>query len=163
MRHIISILLENEAGALSRVSGRFSARAYNIHSLIVAPADDPAMSRITVVTCGDDAVINQITKQLHKLVDVVKLVKLADGEYFEREILLLKLSPTESQKAELEACMKEMNAVTLDQTEGCITLEITSSGPELDEAIKTLAQFNVIEVVRSGTVGISAGSSVLRL
>ncbi|MDG0996349.1 MAG: acetolactate synthase small subunit [Gammaproteobacteria bacterium] len=163
MRHIISILLENEAGALSRVSGLFSARAYNIDSLTVAPTDDSTMSRITVVTCGDDAVINQITKQLHKLVDVVKLVKLADGEYFEREILLLKLAPTEKQQAELSDCIEKMNVVILDQTEGCITLEITSSGPELDEAIKTLAQFNVIEVVRSGTVGISAGSSVLRL
>ena len=163
MRHIISILLENEAGALSRVSGLFSARAYNIDSLTVAPTDDPTMSRITVVTCGDDAVINQITKQLHKLVDVVKLVKLVDGEHFEREILLLKLLPAESQKVELETCIREIAAVTLDQTEGCITLEITSSGPKLDEAIKILAQFNVIEVVRSGTVGISAGSSVLRL
>ena len=93
MRHIISILLENEAGALSRVSGLFSARAYNIDSLTVAPTDDPTMSRITLVTTGDDAVVQQIMKQLNKLVDVVKLIDLTEDEHFEREILLIKLQP----------------------------------------------------------------------
>ena len=163
MRHIISILLENEAGALSRVSGLFSARAYNIDSLTVAPTDDPTMSRITVVTSGDDAVVQQIIKQLNKLVDVVKLMDLTENEHFEREILLIKLHPDQDQLEELAVKMRELAAHQLEARDGVITLELTNAGPKLSEAVEKLKPYHVIEVVRSGVVGISSGPSVLRL
>ena len=163
MRHIISILLENEAGALSRVSGLFSARAYNIDSLTVAPTDDPTMSRITVVTSGEEAVVQQIMKQLNKLVDVVKLIELTENDHFEREILLIKLQPDQDQLENLQVKMHELAAHQLENRDGVVTLEITNAGPKLSEAIKKLSAFNVIEVVRSGVVGIGSGASVLRL
>ena len=163
MRHIISILLENEAGALSRVSGLFSARAYNIDSLTVAPTDDPTMSRITVVTTGDDAVVQQIMKQLNKLVDVVKLIDLTEDEHFEREILLIKLQPEQNQLEELEIKIREVAAHQLEVRDGVYTLEITNAGQKLNEALEKLKPYRVIEVVRSGVVGIASGASVLQL
>lgn len=163
MRHIISILLENEAGALSRVSGLFSARAYNIDSLTVAPTDDPTMSRITLVTTGDDAVVQQIMKQLNKLVDVVKLIDLTEDEHFEREILLIKVQPEQQQVAEMENKMREVAAHQLEMREGIYTLEITNAGQKLNEAIEILKPYNVIEVVRSGVVGVASGQSILQL
>ena len=162
MRHIISILLENEAGALSRVSGLFSARAYNIDSLTVAPTDDPTISRITVVTSGEEAVIEQIIKQLNKLVDVVKVSDLTENEHFEREILLVKIQPEEQQKEKLEIVRRELAARQLESRDGIITLEITNAGPKLNSAIERLAPFNVLEVVRSGVVGIGSSTSFLR-
>ena len=163
MRHIISILLENEAGALSRVSGLFSARAYNIDSLTVAPTDDPTMSRITVVTSGEDAVVQQIVKQLNKLVDVVKLMDLTENEHFEREILLIKLHPDQDQMEELAVKIRELAAHQLEVRDGVVTLELTNAGLKLSEAVEKLKPYHVIEVVRSGVVGISSGPSVLRL
>ncbi len=163
MRHIISILLENEAGALSRVSGLFSARAYNIDSLTVAPTDDPTMSRITVVTSGEEAVVQQIMKQLNKLVDVVKLIDLTENEHFEREILLIKLQPEQKQLDDLQIKIHELAAHQLETREGVVTLEITNTGSKLNEAVEKLAPFKVIEVVRSGVSGIGSGTSVLRL
>lgn len=163
MRHIISILLENEAGALSRVSGLFSARNYNIDSLTVAPTDDPTLSRITVVTYGEDATVQQIMKQLHKLVDVVKLIDLAEYDHFEREILLIKLQPEARQIDELNKKIQELAARRLEEFEDVITLELTNVGSKLNEALESLQAFNVIEVVRSGAVGISSGNAVLRL
>ena len=163
MRHIISILLENEAGALSRVSGLFSARAYNIDSLTVAPTDDPTMSRITLVTTGDDAVVQQIMKQLNKLVDVVKLIDLTEDEHFEREILLIKVQPEQQQLAELENKVREVAAHQLEVRDGIYTFEITNAGQKLNEAIEILKPYNVIEVVRSGVVGVASGQSILQL
>jgi acetolactate synthase-1/3 small subunit len=163
MRHIISILLENEAGALSRVSGLFSARNYNIDSLTVAPTDDPTMSRITAVTYGEDETVQQIMMQLNKLVDVVKVIDLADNDHYEREILLVKVQPEENQ---LEALNEKINTLTarqLEERDGVVTLEVTNVGSKLNEALDDLQEFNVIEVVRSGAVGISSGSAVLRL
>ena len=163
MRHIISILLENEAGALSRVSGLFSARAYNIASLTVAPTDDPTISRITVVAQGEDAVVQQIIKQLNKLVDVIGVMDLTDNEHFEREIMLVKVAPKGAQEEQIKAVIQELAARLLEQNDDMMTLEITNIGLKLNEAIERLIPFNVIEVVRSGAVGIGSGSSVLRI
>ena len=163
MRHIISILLENEAGALSRVSGLFSARNYNIDSLTVSPTDDPTMSRITLVTTGEDEKVEQIMKQLNKLVDVVKLMDLTEHEHFEREILLIKLHPDQEQLEKLAVTVRELAARQLDARDGVVTLEVTNAGPKLNEAVEKLAPYHVIEVVRSGVVGISSGPTVLRL
>ena len=163
MRHIISILLENEAGALSRVSGLFSARNYNIDSLTVSPTDDPTMSRITLVTSGEDDKVEQIMKQLNKLVDVVKLMDLTEHEHFEREILLIKLHPDQDQSKNLAVTVRELAARQLETRDGVVTLEVTNAGPKLNEAIEKLAPYHVIEVVRSGVVGISSGPTVLRL
>ena len=163
MRHIISILLENEAGALSRVSGLFSARAYNIASLTVAPTDDPTISRITVVAQGEDAVVQQIIKQLNKLVDVIGVMDLTDNEHFEREIMLVKVAPKGAQEEQIKAVIQELAARLLEQNDDMMTLEITNIGLKLNEAIERLIPFNVIEVVRSGAVGIGSGGSVLRI
>ncbi len=161
MRHIISILLENEAGALSRVSGLFSARAYNIESLTVAPTDDASISRITVVATGDDAVVQQIMKQLNKLVDVINLIDLTENEHFEREIMLVKIEPESAQLEPLEVAIHELAARKLEERGNIITLEITNIGLKLNEAIEKLKPYNVIEVVRSGAVGIGSGESML--
>lgn len=163
MRHIISILLENEAGALSRVSGLFSARAYNIESLTVAPTDDPTISRITVVAFGEDAIVQQIIKQLNKLVDVINLIDLTENEHFEREILLVKLSPKGAQTEDLQDIIQELAARKLEEQEEFITLEITNIGLKLNEALEKLKPYNIIEVVRSGAVGIGSATTQLKI
>ncbi|MDE0249930.1 MAG: acetolactate synthase small subunit, partial [Gammaproteobacteria bacterium] len=138
MRHIISILLENEAGALSRVSGLFSARGYNIESLTVAPTDDETMSRITVVTDGSDNVIEQIEKQLNKLVDVVKVLDLTADEHIEREIVLLKLNRSEAFKPALEVLSSEYGGMVVDASGDTVVVEITGAGEKLDRAIQSV-------------------------
>lgn len=163
MRHIISILLENEAGALSRVSGLFSARAYNISSLTVAPTADPTISRITVVAQGEDAVVQQIIKQLNKLVDVIGVMDLTDNEHFEREIMLVKVAPKGAQEDRIKVVIQELEARLLESQEEMMTLEITNIGLKLNEAIEKLKPFNIVEVVRSGSVGIASGDSVLTI
>ena len=163
MRHIISVLLENEAGALSRVSGLFSARAYNIASLTVAPTDDPTISRITVVAQGEDAVVQQIIKQLNKLVDVIGVMDLTDNEHFEREIMLVKVAPKGAQAEQIKVVIQDLAARQLEQQEELLTLEITNIGLKLNEAIERLQPFNIVEVVRSGAVGIGSGDSVLKI
>ena len=163
MRHIISILLENEAGALSRVSGLFSARAYNIESLTVAPTDDPTISRITVVAFGEDAIVQQIIKQLNKLVDVINLIDLTENEHFEREILLVKLSPKGAQTEDLQEIIQELAARKLEEQEEFITLEISNIGLKLTEALEKLKPYNIIEVVRSGAVGIGSATTQLKI
>jgi acetolactate synthase-1/3 small subunit len=163
MRHIISILLENEAGALSRVSGLFSARAYNIESLTVAPTSDPTISRITVVAQGEEQVVEQILKQLNKLVDVIKLIDLTENEHFEREIMLIKIEPTGSQTDDLAVVIEEVNARKLEEVGDIITLEVTDNGLKLNETLDKLKSFNVLEVVRSGAVGIGSGHTLLKI
>ena len=163
MRHIISILLENEAGALSRVSGLFSARGYNIESLNVAPTDDPTVSRITVVTDGSEEVIAQIRKQLNKLVDVVTTLDLTADKHIEREILLLKLRDTKSTESILNILINEYGAKVVDDSHGAIVVEITGVGEKLDQAIQTVPAKTVYELVRSGALGISAGKTMLKL
>lgn len=163
MRHIISTLLENEAGALSRVSGLFSARGYNIESLTVAPTDDPTVSRITVVTDGSDKVIHQITNQLNKLVDVVKVLDLTVDNHVEREILLLKLRDINAAKSVIENLTNEFGGKVVDHSHGAIIVEITGAGEKLDRAIQAVPVEVIYELARSGAVGIATGSTNLKL
>jgi acetolactate synthase-1/3 small subunit len=162
MRHIISILLENEAGALSRVAGLFSARGYNIESLTVAPTEDPTLSRMTLVTRGSDDIIEQITKQLNKLVDVVKLVDLTEGRHSEREMLLVKVKAVNGARDEAKRLADIFRAHIIDVTETTYVIELTGDGAKVDAFIQALGAANIIEVVRSGAIGISRGENALR-
>lgn len=163
MRHIISILLENEAGALTRVSGLFSARGYNIESLTVAPTDDPTLSRMTVVARGSDAVIEQITKQLNKLVDVVKLMDLTRHPSVEREMLLIKVAAVDGDREEIKRLVDIFRGRIVDVNERTYTIEMTGTGDKLDAFIKALGAPTILEVVRSGVIGIARGDAVLKL
>jgi len=162
MRHIISILLENEAGALSRVSGLFTARGYNIESLTVAPTEDPTLSRLTLVTRGSDDVIEQITKQLNKLVDVVKLIDLTEGAHIEREMLLIKVNATGNMREEVKRLVDIFRGHIIDVTDTTYVIELTGTGDKLDAFIDTLRGAGIIEVVRSGVSGIARGERSLR-
>ena len=164
MRHIISILMENESGALSRVAGLFSARGYNIQSLTVAPTEDPSLSRMTIVTHGSEEIIEQITKQLNKLVDVVKLADITEGGHLERELMLIKV------RADSNILRDETKRVTdifrgriLDVTDDTYTIELTGSGDKLDAFINALNSKCIIETVRSGATGISRGARALHV
>ncbi|HHH89235.1 MAG TPA: acetolactate synthase small subunit [Aliiroseovarius sp.] len=164
MRHIISLLMENEAGALSRVAGLFSARGYNIESLTVAPTEDPSLSRMTLVTRGSDNIIEQIKKQLNKLIDVVKLADISDGEHIERELMMVKVqAATPDQRAEFKRMADIFNAIILDVTDKTYVIELTGSGDKLDGFLKSIDQSAIIETVRSGATGIGRGSRSLRV
>jgi acetolactate synthase-1/3 small subunit len=162
MRHTISILLENEAGALSRVAGLFSARGYNIESLTVAPTEEPSASRMTLVTRGSDAVIEQITKQLNKLIDVIELLDLTEGVHLERELLLVKLNvSTALQREEIKRLVDIFRGRIIDVGEASYTIEMTGTGDKLDAFIKAIEPSQIVEVVRSGVLGIARGSQSL--
>jgi len=161
MRHIISILLENESGALSRVAGLFSARGYNIESLTVAPTEDATLSRMTIVTRGSDDVIEQITKQLNKLVDVVKLIDLTEGRHIERELLLVKVQANGTMREEIKRLVDIFRGRIIDVTESTYTIELTGTGDKLDAFIDAVRGAGVVEVVRSGTSGIGRGDKSL--
>lgn len=163
MRHIISMLLENEAGALSRVAGLFSARAYNIESLSVAPTEDPTLSRLTLVTTGSDDIIEQITKQLNKLVDVVKLMELTEGAHIERELLLVKVKATDNMRDEIKRLVDIFRGRIIDVTDKMYTIELTGTGEKLDAFIEAVRTAGIIEVVRSGVSGIARGERSLRV
>jgi len=162
MRHTISILLENEAGALSQVAGLFSARGYNIESLTVAPTEDDSMSRMTIVTRGSDSVIEQITKQLDKLVDVIKLTDLTTGVHIERELIMVKVNVTESE-SEVKRLVDIFRGRIIDVGDGTYTIEMTGTGNKLDAFLKELGSNLIVEVVRSGVLGISRGGDSLRM
>lgn len=161
MRHTISILLENEAGALSRVSGLFSARGYNIESLTVAPTEDPTLSRMTLVTRGSDEIIEQITKQLNKLVDVVKLVDLTEGAHIEREMLLIKVKALGAGREEIKRLADIFRGHIIDVTDTTYTIELTGAGDKLDAFIQAMDGSNILETVRSGVSGIARGDKAL--
>lgn len=164
MRHIISMLVENEAGALSRVAGMFTARGYNIECLTVAPTDDATLSRMTLVTIGDDQIIEQIIKQLNKLLDVVKVVDMTEGKHIEREMMLVKVTAASSeQREEFKRLTDIFRGRVLDVTEKIYTIEITGTGDKLDAFIEALGQSSILEVVRSGVIGISRGERHLRV
>ena len=163
MRHIISILMENEAGALSRVAGLFSARGYNIESLTVAPTEDPSLSRMTLVTRGTDEIIEQITKQLNKLIDVVKLIDMTDGPHIEREMMLFKVHATGNRRTELKRLSDIFRGRIIDVTDESYTIELTGAGDKLDAFLQTLDQGVIIEVVRSGVSGIARGDRSLKV
>lgn len=158
MRHIISILLENEAGALSRVAGLFSARAYNIESLTVAPTDDPSLSRMTLVTTGSDEIVEQVCKQLNKLIDVVKLVDLTRDIHVERELILIKVRAENEQRDEVMRIAEIFNGHIIDLTDRTYTLEVTGDSAKIDALLKALETIPILEVVRSGQLGMGRGA-----
>ena len=163
MRHIISFLLENEAGALSRVAGLFSARAFNIESLSVAPTEDPTVSRLTLVTTGSDAIVEQITKQLNKLVDVIKVVDLNEYEHVEKELLLTKLIAEKKEDHEtVKRLVDTFNGRIVDVTKNLYTIEITDTCEKIDAFITTLDDRLILEVVRSGVSAISLGDKAIQ-
>jgi acetolactate synthase I/III small subunit len=163
MRHIISILLENEAGALSRVSGLFSARGYNIESLTVAPTEDATLSRMTIVTTGSDEVIEQINKQLNKLIDVVKVVDLSDGDHIERELMLVKVRAKGRDREEMKRMADIFRGRIIDVTDKDYTIELTGTGAKLDAFLKAIDNAAILETVRTGASGIGRGERVLRV
>jgi acetolactate synthase-1/3 small subunit len=155
--------VENESGALSRVSGLFSARGYNIESLTVAPTDDPALSRMTVVTRGSDEVIEQITKQLNKLVDVVKLLDLTEYIHIEREMILLKVKAIGGDREELKRLTDIFRGRIIDVNDSSYTIELTGTGEKLNAFLTALGSGKIIEVVRSGVMGIARGEIALKV
>jgi len=162
LRHIISVLLENEAGALSRVAGLFSARAYNIESLTVAPTEDASMSRMTIVTSGSEDVIEQITKQLNKLVEVVKVVDLSEAEHIERELMLVKVRAGAKEREDMKRIADIFRGRIIDVSDNTYTIELTGAGQKLDAFIQALDSGAIIETVRTGASGIGRGNRVLR-
>ncbi|MDH3694489.1 MAG: acetolactate synthase small subunit [Gammaproteobacteria bacterium] len=163
MRRIISILLENEAGALSRVAGLFSARGYNIESLTVAPTEDETLSRMTLVTSGSDAIIEQITKQLNKLVEIVKLMDLTDGPHIERELMLIKVKAVNGAREEVKRLVDIFRGRIIDVTDSTYTIELTGPGDKLDAFVDAIRVTEITEVVRSGMSGIARGDRALNL
>jgi acetolactate synthase I/III small subunit len=161
-RHLISILMENEAGALSRVANLFSARGYNIESLTVAPTDDPTLSRLTLVTCGNEQIIEQIVKQLNKLIDVVKLIDLSETDAIERELMLIKTRALGEQRAEMKRLADIFGGHILDVTDSTYTIELTGNGSKLDNFLQAVEKDAILEVVRSGATGIACGQKALR-
>jgi len=163
MRHVISLLLENEAGALSRVSGLFSARGYNIESLTVAPTEDPSMSRMTIITVGSDDVIEQITKQLNKLVEVVKVVDLTEAPNVERELMLIKVRATGKDRDEMKRMAEIFRGRIIDVTESTYVIELTGNATKLDSFIEAIDNSLILETVRSGVSGIGRGDRILKV
>lgn len=162
MRHVISVLMQNEVGALTRLTGLFSTRGYNIESLNVAPTEDPAISRLTVVTSGSDAALEQIARQINKLVDVVDLHDMTLGDHFERELALIKLRvPVDSLETVLSYC-RSTKARVLDEHPSAFTLEYAGATADVDEFIQSLLPHgHILSLVRSGSLGISRGATVL--
>jgi acetolactate synthase-1/3 small subunit len=156
-RHIISILIENEAGALSRVSGLFSARGYNIETLTVAPTEDASMSRMTIVTSGSDEIVEQITKQLNKLIDVVKLIDISESSHIERELMMVKVRASGNTREEIKRLCGIFRGNILDVTPNSYVIEVTGEKSKLDAFLRAISEDHIIEVVRSGTTGILRG------
>ena len=159
MKRVVALLMENQSGALSRVVGLFSQRGYNIESLIVAPTDDPSLSRLTMTTEGDARVVEQITKQLNKLIDVVKVLDLSEEEYVGRELLLIKLDSSK----EVEAKVISLGGQILFKNESILNAEFVGSSEELDKIVTSLSESNLLEVVRTGLSGISSTSKTLTI
>lgn len=163
MKHIISLLMENEAGALSRVAGLFSARAYNIESLTVAPTEDETLSRMTIVTSGSDEIIEQIIKQLNKLIDVVKVLDLNDGRFIERELMLVKVKATGPYREEMKRMCDIFRGRIIDVADGSYTIELTGSGSKIDAFLEALDKTAILETVRTGASGIGRGDRILKV
>ena len=163
MRHIVSVLLENEAGALSRVVGLFSARGYNIETLTVAPTEDATLSRMTVVTAGSDEVIEQITKHLNRLIEVVKVVDLTEGAYTERELMLIKVRAVGKEREEMKRMADIFRGRIIDVTEKSYTIELTGDAGKLDAFLEAIDRAAILETVRTGTSGIGRGERILRV
>ncbi len=163
MKHVISILLENEPGALSRVVGLFSARGYNIETLTVAPTEDATLSRMTIVTNGSDEVIEQITKHLNRLVDVVKVVDLSEGPHIERELMLIKVRAVGKEREEMKRMADIFRGRIIDVTDKVYTIELTGDQGKIEAFIGALDRSAILETVRTGVSGIGRGERVLKL
>lgn len=163
MRHIISVLLENEPGALSRVVGLFSARGYNIESLTVAPTEDRSLSRMTLVTSGSDDVIEQITKHLNRLIEVVKVVDLTESPYIERELMLIKVRAVGKDREEMKRMADIFRGRIIDVTDRSYTIELTGDSAKLDAFIEALDRASILETVRTGGSGVARGERVLKV
>ncbi|HZV53356.1 MAG TPA: acetolactate synthase small subunit [Rhodocyclaceae bacterium] len=163
MRHIISILIENESGALSRVSGLFSARGYNIESLTVAPTEDASLSRMTIVSIGSDEIIEQITKQLNKLIDIVKVVDLSEAAHIERELMLVKVRATGKDREEMKRVADIFRGRIIDVTESSYVVELTGNTAKLDAFLDAIDRSLILETVRTGVCGIGRGDRILRV
>ncbi len=162
-RHIIALLIENESGALSRVAGLFSMRGYNIESLNVAPTNDPTLSRATLVTSGDDRTIEQITKQLNKLVDIVRLVDLTEAAHVEREMMMIKVRATGVQREEIKRLTDIYRGKVIDVTESTYVIEVTGDSEKLDALMSSVGDDHILEVVRSGVISIARGERGLKV
>ena len=163
MRHILSILIEIEAGALSRVVGLFSARGYNIDSLTVSTTEDPTLSRMTIVTHGSDDVVEQITKQLNKLIEVVKVIDLNESEHIEREMMLIKVRATGKDREEMKRMAEIFRGRIIDVTEKTYTVELTGTNDKLNAFIEALDRTVILETVRTGASGIGRGERILKI
>jgi acetolactate synthase I/III small subunit len=164
MRHILSVLLENESGALARVVGLFAQRGYNIESLTVAATEDRTLSRMTLETTGEEKVIEQITKQLNKLIEVIKVVNLSDGAHIERELMMIKVrAVTSDQREELKRNADIYRGQIVDLTAQSFTIQLTGTSDKITAFINTLEDKDILEVVRSGVSGIGRGEKVLSL
>ena len=163
MRHLISILIENEAGALSRVSGLFSARGYNIESLTVAPTEDPSLSRMTIVSSGSDDIIEQITTQLNKLIDVVKVVDLSEAPHIERELMLVKVRAAGKDREEMKRISDIFRGRIIDVTDSSYVIELTGNGAKLDAFLAAIDASLILETVRTGISGIGRGDRILKV
>jgi acetolactate synthase-1/3 small subunit len=163
MKHIISMLMENEAGALSRVSGLFSARGYNIHALTVAPTEDDSLSRLTLVTSGTAQEVEQIVKHLNRLIDVVKVLDLTEGSHIERELMLIKLSATGDMREEYKRLADIFRGDIIDVTTSTYTIQMVGQSKKLDAFIDALDSGLILETVRSGTVGVLRGEKCLHV
>lgn len=163
MRRIIAVLLENEAGALSRVVGLFAQRNYNIETLTVAPTEDPTLSRLTLTTLGDDRKIEQITKHLNKLIEVIKVVDLTEGEHIERELMLVKVKAVGAQRAEVKRTADIFRGQVVDVTGSTYTVQVTGTSGKLDAFLHAVGELSILEVVRSGVSGLSRGEKVVSL
>ncbi|MGD8709485.1 MAG: acetolactate synthase small subunit [Ectothiorhodospiraceae bacterium] len=164
MRHIISILVENEFGALGRIAGLFTARGYNIDCLTVAPTDDATLSRMTLVTIGDDRIIEQIIKQLNKLLDVVKVLDITEATHIEREMMLVKVQATTGEsREEFKRLADIFRGRVLDVTDKTYTIELTGTSSKLDAFLEVIGRKTPVEVVRSGVIGIARGDKQMRV
>ncbi|ALZ83066.1 MULTISPECIES: acetolactate synthase small subunit [Pseudomonadaceae] len=163
MRHIISLLLENEPGALSRVVGLFSQRNYNIESLTVAATEDPTLSRLTLTTIGQEETVEQITKNLNKLIEVVKLVNLSESAHIERELLLIKVKATGAQRAEVKRTTDIFRGQIVDVGSSVYTIQLAGTSEKIDSFIQAIGAASILEVVRSGVTGISRGDKALSI
>ncbi len=161
MRRIISVLIENEAGSLSRLVGLFAQRGYNIETLTVAPTEDETLSRLTMTTLAGDEQVEQITKQLNKLLEVVKLVDLTEGEHIERELMLIKVKASGAQRAEVKRTSDVFRGQIIDVTQTSYTIQLTGASEKLDAFLRALPEESVMEVVRSGVLGLSRGEKTL--
>jgi acetolactate synthase-1/3 small subunit len=163
MRHTIAVLLENESGALSRVVGLFSARGYNIETLTVAPTEDATLSRLTIVTTGSDDVIEQITKHLNRLIEVVKVVDLSEGPFIERELMLIKVRAVGKEREEMKRTVDIFRGRIIDVTDKTYTIELTGNKAKLDAFIDAIDRTAILETVRTGGSGIGRGERSLKI